>query len=599
MLSDIVNNLILVNLALLFCSFYQILITSYSKTAISIYKISFIFNSIIFAILTWAFLYSDFSIENVFLFSSTILPTMYKIGAIWSSSQGSMLFFTFLFSLISIISLYYNNLDEYGKRIFTMLSAAICFIFLSNIYLFNNPFISLKSSMHQGMGLTAVLQDAALLIHPPILYLGYIFLFPPMAFAVIILFKADYLKKLLPKILLWSKFSWGFLTIGITLGSLWAYRELGWGGYWFFDPVENASLLPWLMVTQLYHCCLISIKSQKFYKTTISFAILSFCMVLLSIFFVRSGLLVSVHSFANDPLSCIYLFCSLAVFIFYALAILLLNIHKMDQNKTYAPDSLIKISIILFISASVIILTSIIYPLSWELLGGQKVTIGIEFFINILLPIFCLIALLASFIYNKKSYFIICTIFSIIAIIFLVKLQIHFVAAIGLLCSSALIISSILLLFYKTDRGIIKVSKIFLGHFGYACLILFITLNSILQEEINFSGKENDAIIFRNLNIKLHDVTYSQQDNYYKQQTNFWINIIDSNKYIILSPENRLYKIENTMLPEVAIKHFWFYDLYSILNFSKDDTINVTFYYKPFMSFIWFSIVLISLGILL
>jgi cytochrome c-type biogenesis protein CcmF len=613
MISLIANNLLLANLIILLLSFYANVVCSSSKASLMLSNVSTVINSGLMLCLIWAFACSDFSIENVFLFSSTIQPVIYKIGAIWSSHQGSMLFFLWLLSIVIFISATTIKLDKKSLQIFLRITTFVSFILLTNIYFFSNPFIYFGAKASQGMGLNPVLQDIALVIHPPILYSGYVALLVPFALSITALYDKKYLSICLPAILFYSRISWFLITIGISLGSWWAYRELGWGGYWFFDPVENASLLPWIFVTALYHVCLRGAKFSQYYAATLSLGILPFLSVLLSTFFVRSGLLVSVHSFTNDVFSSLYLGASFCCIIIPSIIFWMINIHKFQNALAPFKNSntrIYSVGILCLIISAFIIIISLIYPVAIEYLYQNKITINNEFFIYILLPIFLITALCAAL--SKASNHFTLGIFALFILIIVFGLlyfkyyhasssAVIMLNCFAVFCAVSLILSSIKMIL-KAYRDV-KISKatlkMFLGHVGYAFFISTVTFNNLWLEEVDFHGKVGDSITFKNLKIKLQNIRYSEAPNYYSHITDFWITRQDNNYTFMLAPENRLYKVEAAIMPEVAIKHFWNYDLYAVLSSNNQDDISAKFYSRPFMNFLWFSLACVALAIIL
>ncbi|MCF8462607.1 MAG: cytochrome c biogenesis protein CcsA [Rickettsiaceae bacterium] len=578
------------------------------KSALVLHNIAFILSAILLFILTKAFITTDLSFENIFLFSSSIQPLIYKIGALWSSNQGSLFFFFFLCFANNFI--YINYL---GKKIcntqelliILSVSTIFCLILASNLYFFSNPFLPMKSKVSQGLGLNPLLQDIALVIHPPILYLGYITLFTPFVLGILSLKYPQNTRKYLPHILLYSRISWLALTIGISLGSWWAYRELGWGGYWFFDPVENASLLPWLIVTPLYHMCKRGVKLEHHHRMTIILSILGFIIVLISTMLVRSGWLISVHSFAQNKYASIYLLASFTVFICPCLYFLLSKIRFVNSNSISLskPDKLVYTANILFSTSAVIILLSLIAPPLLEYYFNQQLTIEPRFFIYSLVPIFLVLAAMMTYLWFPYGIYKILpiTIFVTFLACYLQTIyHLNFIAVLASLISICLLITSLLKFIYLTANAKLTISKssMIFGHSGYAMLILAICLNNLLHREFDFFGKIGEIKYFDNVEIKLQNVRYKEQNNYYQHIADFWVKFPDANE-VIISPENRFYKIEQSLAAEVAIKHFYLYDLYVVLSGSREDNIEAKFYIKPLMLLLWLSCGTISIAIAL
>ena len=347
-----------------------------------------------FLLLIYGFVTSDFSIENVFLNSSTIKPLIFKISAAWASHEGSMLFWLCEFCLISLIYVYCTRHDQLFKIQATILSA-IQILIGSFIYFTSNPFNALAFRPNQGLGLNPSLQDIALAIHPPVLYLGYVLCAVPFVNSLILLIKGD-TSLIELRVLEVSKIFIGaglcFLTIGIGLGAWWAYRELGWGGYWSFDPVENISLMPWLLAIALYHSLTVSIRINKFTQLTHILSIFTFLLVIWGTFLVRSGLLISIHSFAASSERAIYLACVAAIITISSLVILLSRTKlkssiKTNQDKEY----IIYLSIKFWLVSVILLVIATIYPIIYSYMHDQSISLSNNFFILSFVPVILII----------------------------------------------------------------------------------------------------------------------------------------------------------------------------------------------------------------
>ncbi|WP_448953375.1 heme lyase CcmF/NrfE family subunit [Labrys neptuniae] len=337
-----------------------------------------------FAALTHAYVYSDFSVTNVFENSHSAKPLLYKITGVWGNHEGSMLLWVLILAIFgALVAAFGRNLPPTMKASVLAVQAWISLAFLTFILLTSNPFTRLAPAPMQGQDLNPILQDIGLAIHPPLLYLGYVGFSIAFAFAAAALIEgridAAWARWVRPWILL----AWIFLTLGIAMGSYWAYYELGWGGWWFWDPVENASLMPWLAGTALLHSALVMEKRDALKVWTILLAILTFSLSLLGTFLVRSGVLTSVHAFATDPKRGVFMLGILVLFIGGGLSLFAWRASALKQGGIFAPISregaLILNNLLLTVSCFAVLIGTL-YPLALEALTGGKVSVGPPFF---------------------------------------------------------------------------------------------------------------------------------------------------------------------------------------------------------------------------
>ena len=558
-----------------------------------------------FLLLVYGFITSDFSVKNVFLNSSNILPLMYKVAGAWSSHEGSMLLW---FTMLStVVGFCINSIDEDLLSLGSLIVAPILCAFGGFIYLFANPFDQMGVRLGQGLGLNPILQDIGLMIHPPILYAGYVLYIGPFMYSCISLIAPDTSKRCYSAMLVYSRLGWLMLTIGVSLGSWWAYRELGWGGFWFFDPVENISLMPLLSAIAFHHSLIYSTAHGQLTRWTLFFGMSTFLLTILGTFFVRSGLLISVHAFANTTESAmmlasivivpltfgIYLFCSR------------ISIFGPEKYRVISKVYGVRLGNVIWIGCIIIMLFSLIYPLLLNLIGY---TISVEpiFFQKTFLPIALPTALLAgSFAYFKTGDSILrYVIIAVIAVLITCGIyyfipQCPLLAAFGILCSVYLLLATISKYVQKTNyfryRISAKMTSMLISHFGYGLMILSISINSATQNEYDFIGQKGSSAVSDNYIIKLQNVVYDEQDNYYKQVAEFWITF--DNTTIILKPENRLYKVEKALVPESAIYHSLAKDVYVVLTGIDKDVVHAKIYIRPCMSLLWISLIIMAGGI--
>ena len=573
--------------------------------------LQFILVFLSFLCLIFSFVFSDFSNETVFNNSHTTKPLFYKISGTWGNHEGSLLLWLLVLTLFIFLFLIKTKKQPIKYKILTLLFQQIIiigfFIFLIQT---SNPFNYIYPTPEEGLGLNPILQDPALAIHPPILYLGYvgssiIFSSALAATCLNIVSKkwASHIKK-------WVLISWIFLTLGILLGSIWAYYELGWGGFWFWDPVENVSLMPWLALTTLLHCILVLEKKQILTSWVIILSISTFTLSMCGTFLVRSGILNSVHTFANDPgrglFILIFLFSliliSLFVFFFF---------HKSTQNELNNFSWLSKeTSIIInnwfmmyFLS---VVLIGTVYPIFLDVLSSEQISVGPPFYHKLIVP-FLIPFLLAmaigpklkwvkSNLDNKFSMILLLIITVLISFFILKIFEANFLI-------NTILISSATYLFFITFRDffIKKFNNISqnIAHFGFSLLILSILFNSLFSSEIITNLKVGETFEDSNTKIFFKSIEQKEKKNFKSIIGNF---NIENSKGIIenLSPELRIYNQPNIVTSEADIKTSMMSDKFIVINVVQNqDYFNVRYQVKPFMLWIWLSVLLISFGGLL
>ncbi|TCV71498.1 heme lyase CcmF/NrfE family subunit [Neorhizobium sp. S3-V5DH] len=337
-----------------------------------------------FAALTWAYVVSDFSVRNVWENSHSLMPLIYKYSGVWGNHEGSMMLWLLILVFFSaLVAVFGRNLPDSLKANVLAVQAWITAAFLLFILLTSNPFLRLDPAPAEGQDLNPVLQDFGLAVHPPLLYLGYVGFSVCFSFAVAALIEgridAAWARWVRP----WTLGAWTFLTAGIAMGSYWAYYELGWGGWWFWDPVENASFMPWLAGTALLHSALVMEKREALKIWTVLLAIMTFSLSLLGTFLVRSGVLTSVHAFATDPTRGIFILCILAIFIGGAFILFAWRAPMLKAGGLFAPISregaLVLNNLILTVATATVLIGTL-YPLVLETLTGEKISVGAPFF---------------------------------------------------------------------------------------------------------------------------------------------------------------------------------------------------------------------------
>ena len=336
-----------------------------------------------FLALTHAYVTSDFSVENVWANSHSLKPMLYKVSGVWGNHEGSMLLWVLILAVFgAAVALFGSNLPASLRANVLAVQAGIAVCFLLFMVFASNPFLRIPPQI-EGRGLNPILQDPALSFHPPFLYAGYVGLSMAFSFAIAALIEgrtdAAWARWVRP----WTLAAWICLTLGIAMGSWWAYYELGWGGWWFWDPVENASFMPWLAATALLHSALVMEKREALKVWTILLAILAFSLSLMGTFLVRSGVLTSVHAFAVDPRRGVFILTILIVLIGGALALYALRAPRLQQGGLFAPisrEGALVLNNVLLTVACATVLTGTLYPLALESLTGAKISVGPPYF---------------------------------------------------------------------------------------------------------------------------------------------------------------------------------------------------------------------------
>ena len=576
-----------------------------------IYNLTFLqlfFVVISFIGLIFSFINSDFSNQTVFNHSHTTKPLFYKISGTWGNHEGSLLLWLLVLTLFIYLFCANSKNQPKNYRIITILIQEIIIIgFFIFVIKTSNPFNYIFPIPQEGLGLNPILQDPALAIHPPILYIGYVgssIIFSSALAAV----STSYISKEWAKhIKYWVLLSWIFLTLGILLGSIWAYYELGWGGFWFWDPVENVSLMPWLALTTLIHCILVLERKFILSSWAVVLSIATFTLSMSGTFLVRSGVLNSVHTFANDPERGIFILIFLFSLIFLSLFIFFF-FHKSEKKNDFSFYWLSKETSILinnwfmmyFLS---VVLIGTVYPIFLDVLSSEKISVGPPFYHKLIIP-FLVPFLFAMAIGPKlkwiksdlenKFYLILFFIISFVLSFFIIKnLDINFL-------TYTVLIGSAFFLFFITVRDFFMKNSSNLSqkiaHLGFSLLILSILFNNIFSKEIITNLKVGETFMSNNFKISFENIEQFNESNFRVIKGKFRIE--NSNgKTDFLNPELRIYDQPNIVTSEADIKTNLFLDKFMTMNYVQNqEYFNIRYQIKPFMIWIWFSVILISFG---
>ena len=579
-------------------------------------RLVFLFITLAFCCLLLAYLLSDFTNLNVFFNSHTNKPLIYKFAGVWSNHEGSLLLWILIMSTYTFIFSFEKKIN---KKIinWTIFFQIIMIVgFLLFMILTSNPFTINPGNPNQGMGLNPILQDPALAIHPPLLYSGYVGYSLVLSMALSGLITDGIEKNWIQVIKKYSLFCWLMLTLGIGVGSFWAYYELGWGGWWFWDPVENASLMPWLAGIALIHSLQILNQNLLLKRWIIFLSILCFSLSLLGTFLVRSGILMSVHAFANDSSRGIFIL--LIFLVITGFSFLLFIIKTPTQNKAASlleinKTSFLIINNIIMTIACFTVLLGTIYPLIIESITNERISVGAPYFNSTVLPILfpglLLMAIAPALSWGKnelKNFILqirILLIITLILIIIYILSNINLWGLIGLGLSFWIMISSIYQIYIKFSknfnhrkfRTIISNNGSIIAHLGIGILILGITVSSVWKKEYIYNMKVGEIKTIQGYEIKLEEVKQFKVDNYETLKGKF---ILQQNnkKIATIVPEKRYYAVSKIVTTEAGILHQLKQDIYLIIGENNTDYWSVKIYQNPLVSFIWIGIFISFIG---
>jgi cytochrome c-type biogenesis protein CcmF len=564
---------------------------------------------ICFFVLITAFIVSDFSLITVYQNSHSLKPLFYKIAGTWGNHEGSLLLWAIILSIFSFLFLVYNKNHPKKFRLLTLIIQNILILGFLFFILFNsNPFSKISPIPLEGLGLNPILQDPALAIHPPLLYVGFVGASIYFSAAIASLITNYSEKSFSLSIKNWVLISWCFQTLGILVGSIWAYYELGWGGFWFWDPVENASLLPWFAMTALFHSLIVFEKRNLFYFWVIILCLITFTLSVTGTFLVRSGILNSVHTFASDPTRGIYILIFLSLMIFGSIFLLFQKYKKenYDLNRN-SKETFILVNNWFMMFYLITVLLGTIYPIFTDALTDNKISVGPPFYNAIIFPVVVVFLLFmalgpkAKWIKNKfeniRTYILILTgaIGLNLAIIFFFK-SYSILSNFIIISALFLIISSLIDISKALKKNKLDFARI-ISHTSFGFLVLFIGLNDIFSLEKDYNIKLGETKKFENYSIQLQNLDLKNYKNYQAVIGKLEIKNINSNQTSILNPEIRIYDKPKTLTYEAAIKTSLIKDYYlTMSNIDRSDYYNIKFQKKPLMAWIWISVIMIVVG---
>lgn len=568
-----------------------------------------------FTFLVYAFVTNDFSVSYVAMNSNTSLPLIYRICATWGAHEGSLLLWLLILCVwMSLVAWRAGNLPiVMSTRVLSIL-AFVSIGFLLFLLITSNPFARLLPNVPiQGRDLNPLLQDPGLAIHPPMLYMGYVGFAVPFAFALATLvtgrFDAAWARWARP----WTLLAWSFLTLGITLGSWWAYRVLGWGGWWFWDPVENASFLPWLSGTALLHSLLVAQKRDTFKAWTILLAVCTFSLSLMGTFLVRSGILVSVHAFALDPARGSFMLYFLACIVGGSLALYAWRGHKIENSgvfQLWSRETFLLTNNVLLTTCTVTVLLGTVYPLVIDALGFGKLSVGPPYFnavfTPLMVPVLFLMAIAPAIRWQKGTFSIAVSQFRfsllgalglalILPIVFTGKVNLS--VFIGLALALWVIIATLQhgVLTPATSKGLFLRRGMLLAHLGFAISVIGIVLSTAYSDLRDVRMQPYDNIKIGPYQVHFSEVVRLQGPNYKGYEGHFLA--AAGKKFTTLKPQLRIFDAQKMALTKTAIVAKPLHDLYiALADPVEQGAWSVRIYYKPFVRWIWFGGLLMMLG---
>ena len=579
----------------------------------------FFFVAVSFGCLIWAFVNDDFSVLYVAKNSQLLLPTPYKVSAVWSAHEGSLLMW------ILILTIWTAAVAKFSSGIPLKLIARVIGVlgllsvgFLLFALLTSNPFERLIPAAIDGADLNPLLQDPGLAIHPPILYIGYVGFSVAFAFAIAAMIGGDLDQNWARWTRPWTTVAWLFLTIGIALGSWWAYYELGWGGWWFWDPVENASFMPWLIGTALIHSLAVTERRGLFKSWTLLLAITAFSLSLLGTFLVRSGIIVSVHAFATDPTRGFFILTFLAIVVIGALVLYAWRAPALDSTVGFSllsRETFLLLNNVLLVIATTLVLLGTLAPLIVEMLNGGKISIGAPWFeIAFLVPMIPLVLLLGLGMHtawrkqNSGPWMRLLRLPAIAAVIIGIVLPLMFYGRVSLMliigCSAAawIVISSLIqpVRSLRRKEGVAGITRSALGmsiaHLGVGLFVIGVTITSAFGVESDRAMRIGETLEVAGLQFEFRELREVQGPNYTAIEG--VLEVRDGGEFIgTVRPQKRQYLVQKSWMTEAGIHPTWNKDLFVALGDQIGDGIwSVRIQYKPLIRFIWIGAFIMAMG---
>ena len=574
--------------------------------------------TIAFLSLTHAYVTSDFSVMNVFTNSHSTKPMLYKISGVWGNHEGSMLLWVLILAIFgAAVALFGRNLPDTLRANVLSVQASIAVAFGLFIILTSNPFERIDPAPFDGRGLNPILQDPALSFHPPFLYMGYVGFSMAFSFAIAALIEGRTDAAWARWVRTWTLLAWMCLTIGIAMGSWWAYYELGWGGWWFWDPVENASFMPWLAGTALLHSALVMEKRDALKVWTVLLAILTFSLSLMGTFLVRSGVLSSVHSFAVDPERGVFVLAIMVLFSGGGLALFAYRARELRQGGIFAPisreGSLVLNNILLTVACATV-LVGTLYPLALESLNGEKISVGAPYFNMtfgpLMLPLLLALPFGPFLAWKRGDAYAAAQRLFVAAIVALVAIAMAFafakpgpwLAPFGIALGVWVMAGAVSELLFRGKFGNAGMDEVWrrlrhlprsvygtsLAHFGVGMMVIGIVATSAYQTERVLLLKQGESVDVAGFKVTFEGAAGAKGPNYQETIGNFIVTRDDGSPVTTLQPSKRLYDAPPQPTTEAGIYNAWTGDLYVVLGDQQTGGgWAVRAYFHPFVRFIW------------
>jgi len=586
-------------------------------------RAQFTFTLVAYVALTYAFITHDFTVEYVAHNSNTQLPLIYLISGVWGAHEGSLLLWALTLSLWTLMVTYFSkSVPELMVARVLSVMGMITVGFLLFMLLTSNPFDRLVPAPPDGRDLNPLLQDVGLAIHPPMLYMGYVGFVVPFAFAIAAMLggqlDAAWARWSRP----WTNVAWLFLTLGIALGSWWAYYELGWGGWWFWDPVENASFMPWLVGTALMHSLAVTEKRAAFKAWTVLLAIFAFSLSLLGTFLVRSGVLTSVHAFASDPERGVFILMFLVVVVGGSLSLYAWRANQIRSRvkfEVFSRETALLMNNVILVVAAASVLLGTLYPLALDALQLGKISVGPPYFNAVFIPLTAPLVLLMGagiMVRWKKDSLknllpklwipLIASFVGGLTFVLALMPEFNLVAALGMILAIWVVSGTVVDLRRRLSNGRrfwslpLGYFGMVLGHIGIAVFVVGITLVSIYDTEKDVRMQKGDSVNLGGYEFTFEGVREFRGKNYVASEG--IVNITkDGEEVIQLSPQKRVYLVQKSPMTEAGIDAGLTRDLFVALG-EKLDTQgawSMRLYHKPYIRWIWLGAIIMSLGALL
>lgn len=564
-------------------------------SAVSVLILSFI-------ILIIAFVQTDLSLKVVYENSSSVKPLIYRIAASWGHHEGSMLLWCIDIGIAGLIHMIFAKDPTFKNKVLELLSG-ILLLFLTYIYFVSNPFALNLFPALEGIGLNPILQDIGLVIHPPSLYLGYVGFVLTYALCVVEGFSKKGLPTFVGEARIWTFLSWIFLTFGIVMGSHWSYREMGWGGYWFWDPVENASLMPWIAALALLHALIVYEKKKLMRSFCILLGVITFILSVLGTFIVRSGIVNSVHTFAKDSSRGIFILVILLILTICGISASIYSyIAAKDKAISrfgfFSKEAAILFQLLIAIIALLTVITGTLYPTMLEFFFDIKISVGAPYYQSIMAPL-AYIAILFSFFatninwskdnikhFCKKTYIDML----LGAIVFALIFYLYRDKSLAFVCFVVISYGVSIIRKYLINKNIpLAINEII--HLSFGLVVLSIVGNSLFSSHKTLELLPNETVKFLDYQLTLEEMRYYKENNYLVEEAVIAIN--DRNKKYYTLPQRRFYFVEQNMSSEIYRISLGLDDLYIALNgarnIDKIERVSIEVSKKSMINLIWFS----------